>query len=170
MHFHGPGVPFLESLGRMASGVKPTPWPTPCSQGPKTMEKKRPKTVVLGPILVGGGLKPKIKFNLLKIDRVGLWCTRKKPTKGIKQGVLGFWRANIGSTVHFHGPGVPFLESRGRMASGVKPTPWPAPCSRTPKTLKKKLFQTALKQLPHLGWAGGALKTKFAICAKLAES
>ena len=59
-------------------------------------------------------------------------------TKGLEQVFSGLWRANIGSTVHFHGPGMPFLESLGRMASGVKPTPWPTPCSRAPKTMKKK--------------------------------
>ena len=41
-------------------------------------------------------------------------------TKGLEQALSGLWRADIGSTVHFHGPGVPFLESLGRMASGVK--------------------------------------------------
>ena len=75
-------------------------------------------------------------------------------TKGFEQVFSGLWRANIGSTVHFHGPGIPFLESLGRMASGVKPTPWPTPCSRAPKTMKKKMAQNSCVG-PHMSGGGG---------------
>ena len=62
-----------------------------------------------------------------------------------KEGIFQLWRADIRCTVHFQGLGVPFLESRGRMASGVKPTPWPAPCGLTPKTINEE---------KKIGWNG----------------
>ena len=90
-------------------------------------------------------------------------------TKGLEQVFSGLWRANIGSTVHFHGPGMPFLESLGRMASGVKPTPWPTPCSRAPKTMKKKMAQNSCVG-PHMSGGGGGAQIQKKNCAKLAES
>ena len=90
VHFHGPGVPFLESLGRMASGNKPTPWSTPCSRAPKTMGKNGPKRLWCAQHRRGGGLKPqKIKF-VQNWQRVGLWCKRTfpPPILGVPEAVV----------------------------------------------------------------------------------